>query len=94
MSKGTIKITIFTYYKILTSLFFRKLRMLSVFNLKKSYQVPSALSSTVAAKWWIPAQEDVHDDTQAPQITSLVVDQIPFRVVHEGLNNLRGHELG
>ena len=68
--------------------------VLSVGNLKQSYQVPSALCSTVAAKWWIAAQEDVHDDAQAPQITPLVVDQIPLGVIHEGLNNLRGHELG
>ena len=60
----------------------------------RRYLIPSALPSAVSTERRISAEEDVHDDAQAPEVTTFVVHQVALGVVHEGLHNLGGHELG
>lgn len=57
-----------------------------------SYLIPSALAAAVATEWRVTAQEDVHDDAEAPEVAPLVVDKVAFGVIHEGLDDLRRHE--
>ena len=57
-----------------------------------SYLIPSALAAAVATEWRVAAQEDVHDDAEAPEVAPLVVDKVALGVIHEGLDDLRRHE--
>ena len=55
---------------------------------------PGALLATGAAEGRVAAEQDVHHDAQAPEVTTLVVLEVLFGVFYEGFNNLGCHELG
>ena len=52
--------------------------------------VPAAVRPTVASEGGAPAQQDVEDDPQAPEVTALIVER---GLVCEHLHHLRGHVL-
>ena len=43
-------------------------------------------------KWRISTQQDVHNDSQWPEITFFIISQIPFRIIHESFHNFWGHK--
>lgn len=51
-------------------------------------QFPSTVATTAAYEGWIPAQHDVEDHSEAPQVAALVID---CRLFAEGLNDFRRH---
>lgn len=53
--------------------------------------VPAAVRATVTHKGGVPAEHDVQDDAQAPQVAALVIDG---RLLIKGFHHLRGHVLG
>lgn len=54
---------------------------------------PGALLPAGPAEWRVAAEQDVHHDAEAPEVTTLVVLEVLLGVFYEGFNNLWCHEL-
>ena len=53
--------------------------------------LPAAVGAAVAGEGRVAAEQDVHDDAEAPEVAALVV---VVGLADERLDDLRGHELG
>ena len=75
--------------------FLNSLEKIELALIAGSARCPIAIAdtTTVSAKWWVSAEQDVHHNSQAPQVASLVIFEVVLCVIDESLHNFWSHEL-
>ena len=75
--------------------FLNSLEKIELALIAGSARSPIAIAdtTTVSAKWWISAEQDVHHNSQAPKVASLVIFEVVLCVIDESLHNFWSHEL-
>ena len=75
--------------------FLNSLEKIELALIAGSARSPIAIAdtTTVSAKWWVSAEQDVHHNSQAPKVASLVIFEVVLCVIDESLHNFWSHEL-
>ena len=75
--------------------FLNSLEKIELALIAGSARCPIAIAdtTTVSAKWWVSAEQDVHHNSQAPKVASLVIFEVVLCVIDESLHNFWSHEL-
>ena len=74
--------------------FLNSLEKIELALIAGSARSPIAIAdtTTVSAKWWVSAEQDVHHNSQAPKVASLVIFEVVLCVIDESLHNFWSHE--
>ena len=75
--------------------FLNSLEKIELALIAGSARSPIAIAdtTTVSAEWWVSAEQDVHHNSQAPKVASLVIFEVVLCVIDESLHNFWSHEL-
>ena len=75
--------------------FLNSLEKIELALIAGSARCPIAIAdtTTVSAEWWVSAEQDVHHNSQAPKVASLVIFEVVLCVIDESLHNFWSHEL-
>ena len=75
--------------------FLNSLEKIELALIAGSARSPIAIAdtTTVSAEWWVSAEQDVHHNSQAPKVASLVIFEVVLCVIDESLHDFWSHEL-